>query len=480
MRVLPSTSGSSLFVVVGEGCTANDPDTCGNDRGWLYDFAKSSSVVQRGIYSLPMLAEAPWGLGGNGQFGFDAMTLSHNGGGGPVLNNTLFAGIATKSIYIGTMGLTPWGTNFTDFNEPIPSLLTSLKDQGYLESNSWGYTAGMHGTEGYGSLTIGGYDESRFEANGLVIPRGQDISRDLLVGVQSILSGSQNLLPAAITAYIDSTIAQIWLPEAACKRFEEVFGLIWDERVKLYLVNETLHESLVASNPSITFAIGSTTTSADTVNINFPYSAFDHTAKAPLTANGTSQYFPLRRATNATQYLLGRTFLQQAYLTVDYDRSTFSVAQALFPDPGVPQKLVAISPPGQEGSQGLTTGVIVGIAVAVGAIVIGAVLTALWWLRRRRARGNTLPTAELPVESKVDGDRPEMKHCTSELSSGPWENTKAPSKTHTSELSSGFWGGSQPSELRDSSVHGDKVELDGRAPPSELPGSGQVRYELPG
>lgn len=335
---------------MGEGCTENDADTCSEDRGWLYNFEESTSVVQRGIYNLPLVAELPWGLSGNGQFGFDDITLSYNGGGGPRLNNTLFAGIATKSIYIGTMGLTPWGTNFTDFNDPIPSILTAMKDQGHLESLSWGYTAGMHNaeTQGYGSLTFGGYDGSRFQPNDLVITRGEDVSRDLLVGVQSTLSGSQNLLPTAINAFIDSTIAQIWLPEEACQCFEQVFGLVWDETTKLYLVND---EALASSNPTITFAIGSSTTSSDTININFPCSAFDLTAKAPLTANGTSKYFPLRRAANATQYLLGRTFLQQAYLTVDYNRNNFSVAQALFPGAGIPQEIVSISPPGRGSSR---------------------------------------------------------------------------------------------------------------------------------
>lgn len=89
VRVFPSTSGSSLWAVVGEGCTENDGDTCAQDRGELYSFDESSSVVQRGIYNLPLEAEKPWGLSGNGQFGFDTLTLSYNGGGGPTLNRSV-------------------------------------------------------------------------------------------------------------------------------------------------------------------------------------------------------------------------------------------------------------------------------------------------------------------------------------------------------------------------------------------------------
>lgn len=179
---------------------------------------------------------------------------------------------------------------------------------------SWACTAGAYYTpkQTYGSLTFGGYDASRFTANNLSITRGLDISRDLLVGVQSITSGTDELLPEGIIAMIDSTIAQIWLPPQACLRFEEVFGLVWDESVQLYLVNDTLHDNLVANNPVVTFTIGTTATSRDVVDIKMPYGSFDLTASWPLTSNGSSRYFPLRRAANETQYLLGRAFLQAA------------------------------------------------------------------------------------------------------------------------------------------------------------------------
>jgi hypothetical protein len=80
----------------------------------------------------------------------------------------------------------------------------------------------------------------------------------------------------------------------------------------LYLVNDTLHDKLVAEDPAITLTIGSTATSRDVVNINMPYGSFDLTASWPLTSNGSSRYFPLRRAANESQYLLGRAFLQAA------------------------------------------------------------------------------------------------------------------------------------------------------------------------
>ena len=315
MRVLPSTSGSSIWVVVEEGCNAEtDPQDCPERRGGLFDSSASSTWVQKGIYELPLQAEEALGYSGNGQFAFDQIKLGGNGAGGPGLNNTVLGGIATKDFFIGTMGLTPWGVNFTDFNNPVPSLLTSLRNASYITSNSWAYTAGGHYSpkQTFGSLTFGGYDASRFVPNTLTLTRGEDVARDLLVGVQTITSGTDSLLPEGVVAMIDSTAAQIWLPNEACQRFEEVFGLVWDESVELYLVNDTLHQKLVDEDPSITFTIGSTTTSSDIINIVLPYGAFDLVADWPLTTNGTSRYFPLRRAANASQIVLGRTFLQEA------------------------------------------------------------------------------------------------------------------------------------------------------------------------
>lgn len=167
-----------------------------------------------------------------------------------------------------------------------------------------------------GSLTLGGYDESRFTPNDLSFSFASDNSRDLVVGVQSIVSTSQDgtvksLLPAGILTYVDSTVPQIWLPIEACQAFEDAFGLVYDEDSKLYPVNTTLHNKLIAQNPSITFVLGQLQTGGETVNITLPYDSFDLQATPPFAQNKT-RYFPLQRAKNDTQYTLGRTFLQEA------------------------------------------------------------------------------------------------------------------------------------------------------------------------
>ncbi len=171
----------------------------------------------------------------------------------------------------------------------------------------------------FGSLTLGGYDQSRFIPNNVSFSLASDISRDLVVGLQSIKSTSVNdsvtqqksLLPTSILIFIDSTTPFIYLPLEACKRFEDTFGLSWDETAKMYWVNDTLHEKLLSLNVIVAFTIRDAIAGGPTVQIDLPYASFDLEEKYPFALN-TMRYFPLKRAVNECQYTLGRAFLQEA------------------------------------------------------------------------------------------------------------------------------------------------------------------------
>lgn len=169
-----------------------------------------------------------------------------------------------------------------------------------------------------GSLTLGGYDQSRFTPNDLSFSFASNPVRDLVVGIQSITSTNQNgtsssLLPSGIMAYIDSTVPEIWLPIEACLAFEKAFQLAYDKTSSLYLVDDDLHDSLIAQNANVSFTLGHTNTGGETINITLPYRSFDLQVTPPVAGvQSNSRYFPLQRAANDTQYTLGRTFLQEA------------------------------------------------------------------------------------------------------------------------------------------------------------------------
>lgn len=165
-------------------------------------------------------------------------------------------------------------------------------------------------------MTFGGFDQSRFYPNEVSFSLGADVSRDLVVGLQSITSRNStgqfnSLLPSPIFTFVDSTSPYIYLPAPACQLFEEIFGLVFDPQLGMYTVNDDLHRALLASNPNITFTIGNDKIGGSTVDIALPYASFDLTATFPLVPNST-RYFPLKKAANDTQYTLGRAFLQEA------------------------------------------------------------------------------------------------------------------------------------------------------------------------
>lgn len=168
-----------------------------------------------------------------------------------------------------------------------------------------------------GTLTLGGYDASRFTPNPLSFDFAPDNDRDLVVGIQDIKSTTEagktaGLLPGGgILSYIDSTVPYIWLPEDSCKAFETAFGLVWNATSNLYPVSDELHQKIVAMNATITFTLGNTVQGGQAVDITLPYDSFDLQATWPVVQNST-KYFPLKRAINETQYTLGRAFLQEA------------------------------------------------------------------------------------------------------------------------------------------------------------------------
>lgn len=147
----------------------------------------------------------------------------------------------------------------------------------------------------------------------------QDVSRNIVVDLQSISLTDPTriavpLLPTSTLILIDSTFPFIYLPVAACEAFEAELGLTWNSTEGWYLVNDTLHQSLIINNPTFTFSIGNDEPGGSTVDIELPYASFDFLKASYPDVFNTTRYFPLQRSTNESQYTLGRVFLQEAYV----------------------------------------------------------------------------------------------------------------------------------------------------------------------
>ena len=364
MRVIPSTAGQSTWVIAPAGChklngTPTHPN-CRDARGELFNVSQSTSWHALSNNTLDLNTNL--GLGHLvGLYGLDTVALGFSDSiGGPTLDSQVVTLIEPQYYLDGLFGLNNQPTNLSEFSDPHPSALTTMKRKNLIPSLSWGYTAGapyrespfnfvhallpnfapgssmlakvelltitkevlepwltfLEGKGVFGSLTFGGYDASRFEPNNVSFTLAPDITRDLVVELRLILATTANgsihsLLPSPMLTFIDSSQIFIYLPLESCQAFEKVFGLIWDNVNEMYWVDDAQHQFLLELNPTVNFTISDSENSRQTVDMVLPYDSFDLQETTPAAEN-SRRFFPLRRAANETQYRFGRTFFQEA------------------------------------------------------------------------------------------------------------------------------------------------------------------------
>jgi hypothetical protein len=445
-RVLPSTKSGSTFVIAPDGCQAGiDPADCPQLRGAEifnseqnigFQVNVSSSWSAIGQYDVDL--EESRNYTAAALFGFDKVSL------GPAADSTslslgrqVVGGIGALDYFMGMLPLGQPESSFSSLSQPIDSFLYQLRNNSKIPSFSYAYTAGAKYRlkSVFGSLILGGYDSTRFKPSdaNFSFSFSTDPSKLLTVGVESImatnsLKGTFSLSSGAHFSVIDSTVPHLWLPTAICSQFEQAFGLTYDPHTDLYLVNDTIHQQLVSKNPTITIKLVNSLqdTSTNYTNIQLPYAAFDLQASYPYYPNATN-YFPIRRAANDSQYALGRTLLQEAYLIVDYERANFTVSQAVFPDPLPAANIVTITskssvPNTPKAKSGLGTGAIAGIAVGAAAILLLAIFAFLFSRRRKTAKRYELANNQ----ASSDAGSAHYLNATAMKSQGPSELSGTP------------------------------------------------------
>ncbi|KAI1631153.1 aspartic peptidase domain-containing protein [Biscogniauxia mediterranea] len=468
--VTVSTSLSEIWVVETTGCGTSS--LCTTARGGTCDSSASQSWSSLG----------PWQLGlgyldngGNGDYAMETVAAQDSTRQGQVsFGKQVVAGINDTSYYTGFLGLgiTPGKFQNVVVQSPISTL---VEHSGIIPSHSYGYTAGAYygGSRGTPlSLTLGGYDANRFE------PHDTKFSLDSITRQPSILlraitasvsdvgkaptawaSPSVPLMEfnESVTALIDSSTPYLWLPTTICDRFAASLNLTWDESFGLYVFSNTENLENYQSSPDLSFTFA--LSSADNhdnfgqpldvpgiVNITISSQAFIQNLRYPFKnlipyRSPAVPYFPLTRADNSSQIIIGRSFLQEAYMITNYETSTFSIHQAKFPDdPWTNTSIQTIAftpnsgyagPASQSGKQaGLTDAQLAGLVVGIAVIGVAAV-AAIWLMRRRKKRGHQ-EVAKSDHELKEGYSTPEpetprspVDRILSRMSMNvPWRRTK--------------------------------------------------------
>ncbi|RDW57078.1 hypothetical protein BP6252_13893 [Coleophoma cylindrospora] len=278
--------------------------------------------------------------------------------------------------------------------------------------------------------------------------------------------------------FIDSTVPYLYLPQVVCDQFESAFQLQYDDVNELYTINSTAQRILSTMDPSFTFTLADMT--GQTITVTLPFLAFNLTASFPLVQSETN-YFPLKRATNSTQYTLGRAFLQEAYIIADYQRSRFSISQCSWPATFT-ENLVAILPPdGLNSSTNTTTttaaaaarksaptgaivgGVVGGVVVIIISIFIGYHLVYKPAQRRKKSPFTLEEAADI-TEPKPELDATDQgaaKFTSTELAgNGVYSSVNHAQETCTDQLedtSRRVYNieaqGEFPSELNSTPIH---------------------------
>ncbi|KAH6688046.1 aspartic peptidase domain-containing protein [Plectosphaerella plurivora] len=412
VNVLVSTALSEFWVVQAGGCLDREP-LCGNSRGNVFTPASSTSWKSIGTWSLGL---AYLGYGGNGDYGLDAVSATTLLDQTFSMSDVLTAAVNATQYYIGFLGLGITQGNFAGVVHESP-LTQAVQTYGRIPSYSYGYTAGAYymGSTGVPcSLTLGGYDENRFIPHNtrFTLANNGNTPQVLVRGI-SVSAPEDGRPPVGWS----STTRQL---SNMTTRFEAIFaaalGLTYNSTFDLYTINNTQFDDLLGSSFSFTFSLSSFDNSDDfsnnplsvpgVVNITITAAAFAQVLRYPFRDGvipygaPSVPYFPLRR-TNSTDnstasFIIGRAFLQEAYMIVRYDSGVFSLHESLYPEQSLTDlAIVDIDQPDNspypppagdndvpQGSKSLGTGQIVGIVVGVIAAVL--VVLAAWFCYRRR------------------------------------------------------------------------------------------------
>ncbi|KAM5345174.1 hypothetical protein ACJ41O_011036 [Fusarium nematophilum] len=251
-----------------------------------------------------------------------------------------YPGGQTSPFFAGCLSMGGDRTTNQSFTSggDLPAINASLPpgylwERGDTPSNSFGLHIGSVQPSLSGSLWFGGYDQNRVVGEPLTMNGNfrdgitlWDIGIDV-VGSKSpfdfdskddLLAKGNSSIGGGLKVLIDGCSPYLTLPRSTCDNIAENLPVHFDEGLGLYLwdTDSEKYKEIVPSATALSFSFISES-NTDPVKIRVPFMHLNLTLTAPLVDTPTP-YFPCH-VSGGGHYVLGRAFLQDAFVGANWD-----------------------------------------------------------------------------------------------------------------------------------------------------------------
>ena len=332
-------------------CGGRGSASCRAASAGLYDYKKSSTAIQN-ISSLPGLiwqwnSQDALNYSGTANEVLDTMVLSTQFGPFTITNTTISAVDSSQielpdgtkySIEVGTLSLGAPGNGIQLFEDVEGQTIPGqLADENAISSDSFGLHIGSASLNQAGSLTYGGYDQSRVlgEVGAFDLGSGNEMLPSLLdieLGVENgtspfgadVVTGLLKLnesFNGVQPAVINPIVPYLFMSPQTCAAIAQNLPVTFQPEIGLYTWNtaDPQYRSIVSSPSYLAFVFQNS--GAGNFTIKVPFQLLNLTLEPPIVSN-PQQYFPCRPfQTNggSGNYFLGRAFLQAAFIGINWN-----------------------------------------------------------------------------------------------------------------------------------------------------------------
>ncbi|ELR02107.1 hypothetical protein GMDG_05267 [Pseudogymnoascus destructans 20631-21] len=243
-------------------------------------------------------------------------------------------------------------------------ITSSMFGEGRTPSNSYGMHIGSAAFGIPGSLTIGGYDQSRVLSPVSSQPYAIDhLPIDLLdigIGVEDgaspfdfssqacLLASGNSSIRNSMQVAVDATVPYLYLPQSTCDSITKNLPVTFQPKYGLYFWNtaDPQYKMIVSSPSYLSFTFRLSSSVSQNITIKVPFSLLNLTLTSPIISTPTL-YFPCFPGLAPRGiFSLGRSFLQAAFIGVNWQtgKGVWYLAQA--PGPNTPTTIAptAIQP----------------------------------------------------------------------------------------------------------------------------------------